>query len=308
MKKAISISIGSSSRDKEAMVDILGEEVHISRVGTDGDMDKAAQLYRDLDGHVDAFGVGGADRGLYVDGKWYELHSVKRLFKDVKITPIVDGLGLKTTLEIGAAQFLDSEIPEYMDKIGRTVLVMTALDRFGLATSFIKANYQYTFGDMLYSLGINIPIHSIKAIKALAETLLPIISRVPFEWVYPTGESQNKRTPKYVKEFEKVSVIAGDCHYITRYMPDEMPGKVIVTNTTTPDDVALFTRAGVKYLLTTTPVLDGRSFGTNMMEAAIVAGMGRKQKVDYRHPDDHFAFLADVIQKMGMKPQLRELN
>jgi hypothetical protein len=220
----------------------------------------------------------------------------------------VDGLGLKTTLEIGAAQTLDKEIPEYLDKVGRTVLVMTALDRFGLATSFIKANYQYTFGDLLYSLGVNVPLHSVKAIKVLAELLLPIISRVPFEWVYPIGESQNKRTPKYVNEFEKVSVIAGDCHYITRYMPDELPGKVIVTNTTTPEDVAIFTRAGVKYLLTTTPVLDGRSFGTNMMEAAIVAGMGRTQKVDYRHPNEHFAFLSDVIQKMGMKPQLRELN
>jgi hypothetical protein len=44
------------------------------------------------------------------------------------------------------------------------------------------------------------------------------------------------------------------------------------------------------------------------MEAAIVAGMGRTQKVDYRHPNEHFAFLSDVIQKMGMKPQLRELN
>jgi len=185
---------------------------------------------------------------------------------------------------------------------------MTALDRFGLATSFIKANYQYTFGDLLYALGVNVPLHSVKAIKVLAELLLPIISRVPFEWVYPIGESQNKRTTKSFNEFEKVSVIAGDCHYITRYMPDELPGKVIVTNTTTPEDVAIFTRAGVKYLLTTTPVLDGRSFGTNMMEAAIVAGMGRTQKVDYRHPNEHFAFLSDVIQKMGMKPQLRELN
>jgi len=57
MKKAISISIGSSSRDKEAVVNLLGEEVHISRVGTDGDMQAARQMYRDLDGKVDTFGL-----------------------------------------------------------------------------------------------------------------------------------------------------------------------------------------------------------------------------------------------------------
>jgi hypothetical protein len=62
-------------------------------------------------------------------------------------------------------------------------------------------------------------------------------------------------------------VIAGDCHYIKRHMPDDLRGKVIVTNTTTPDDQQLFKALGVKFLVTTTPVLDGRSFGTNMMEA-----------------------------------------
>ncbi len=119
MKKAVSISIGSRVRDKESIVTLLGEEVSISRIGTDGDMAKAAQLYRELDGKVDAFGVGGTDLGLFVDGKWYELHSVKSLVKDVKHTPIVDGLGLKTLLEINAAQTLEKEIPEYLDQVGR---------------------------------------------------------------------------------------------------------------------------------------------------------------------------------------------
>ncbi len=308
MKQAVSISIGSSVRNKETTVQILGEEVNIKRIGTDGDMQKAAQLYRELDGKVDAFGVGGTDLGLYIDGKWYELHSVKSLVKDVQTTPVVDGLGLKTTLEINAAQHLEKEIPEYLAKVGRKVLVMTALDRFGLAKSFIDGGFDYTFGDLLYSLGVNVPLHTIQSIKTLAAILLPVFSRVPFEWLYPTGESQNERKPKFVEQFHKAAIVAGDCHYITRYMPDEMPGKVIVTNTTTPEDVALFTKAGVKYLMTTTPVLDGRSFGTNMMEAAIVAAAGRTQKVDYRHAEEHFAFLADVVEKMGMKPQIRELN
>ncbi|MCJ7693889.1 MAG: hypothetical protein MUO40_00535 [Anaerolineaceae bacterium] len=308
MKKAISISIGSSIRDKETTINLLGEEVNISRVGTDGDMGKAALMYKELDGKVDAFGVGGTDLGLYVDKKWYPLYSVQSLVKDVKITPVVDGLGLKTTLEVGAAKALEEEISEYLDDIGRTVLVMTAVDRFGLVRSFSEAGYQCTYGDMMFSLGVHVPLHSVKAVKMMAATLIPIVSRVPFEWVYPVGESQNKRTPKYEKEFQKVSVIAGDCHYITRYMPDKLEGKVIVTNTTTPRDVELFTSAGVAYLLTTTPVLDGRSFGTNMMEAAIVAASGRTEPVDYRHAEEYFDQLSNLIKEIGLKPQLRKLN
>lgn len=307
MKKAISISIGSSSRDKEVVINILGEEVHLSRVGTDGDMQKAAQMYHDLDGKVDAFGVGGTDLGLYVDKKWYKLHSVASLVKDVKITPVVDGCGLKTTLEVKSAQILEEEIGEYLDEVGRSVLIMTAVDRYGLVRSFNDAGYKCTYGDILFSLGIGIPLTSIKQVKIMAAVLIPIITRLPFEWVYPIGESQHKRTPKFVKYFQEASVIAGDCHYITRYMPYDLKGKVIVTNTTTPQDVELFTEAGVNYLMTTTPVLDGRSFGTNMMEAALVAAIGRKEPVDYRNADAYFALMADLIRKVGFKPTIRKL-
>jgi hypothetical protein len=73
MKHAVSISLGSSKRDKTVEVELLGELVRIERIGTDGDMEKAAQVSKDLDGEVDAFGVGGADLGVLVDKKWYPL-------------------------------------------------------------------------------------------------------------------------------------------------------------------------------------------------------------------------------------------
>ena len=69
MKHAVSISIGSSKRNKVVEVELLGEMVRIERIGTDGSMEKAAQLYRELDGKVDAFGVGGTDLGLTVGTK-----------------------------------------------------------------------------------------------------------------------------------------------------------------------------------------------------------------------------------------------
>src|SRR3990170_7175220 len=81
MKRAVSISIGSSKRNKSVEVVLLGERVIIERIGTDGDMEKAAQLYKDLDGKVDAFGVGGADLGLRVDQKWYPLYSVQPMVR-----------------------------------------------------------------------------------------------------------------------------------------------------------------------------------------------------------------------------------
>jgi hypothetical protein len=84
-------------------------------------------------------------------------------------------------------------------------------------------------------------------------------------------------------------------------MPERLEGKVIATNTTTPGDIELFREAGVKYLVTSTPVLDGRSFGTNMMEAALVAVAG-KGRVLTRDE------LNQLLDQLGFEPQLQELN
>jgi hypothetical protein len=61
MKRAISISLGSSSRDKRVVINFKGEDVIVERIGTDGDIEKTKQLYHELDGKIDAFGVGGVD-------------------------------------------------------------------------------------------------------------------------------------------------------------------------------------------------------------------------------------------------------
>lgn len=301
MKRAVSISIGSSKRDKAVEVQMLGEQVSIERIGTDGDMEAAAQKYKELDGKVDAFGVGGADLGMMVDNKWYPLYSVRPMVRFVKQTPLVDGAGLKNTLENKCAGFLQAKIDAYIEGKGKKAFVVSGADRWGMSTSFLDAGYECVFGDLMFGLGVPFALHSAGQMKTLAALLMPIAGRLPFEWVYPTGEKQESRIPKYQKYYGWATVIAGDCHYIKRHMPDDMDGKVIVTNTTTPSDVELFKNCGVKYLVTTTPVLEGRSFGTNMIEAALVAvsGKGRPLRVDE---------YSQLIGKLGFEPQLQELN
>ena len=204
-------------------------------------------------------------------------------------------------MQLHHLRFLDKKIGDYMNARGRKVLVTVGVDRWGLSQAFVDAGYEIVFGDLMFGLDIPIAIHKISQLKTLAALLMPIAGRLPFAWIYPTGEKQEKRTPKWGKYYAWATVIAGDCHYIKRFMPDVLAGKVIVTNTTTPEDVAEFKKAGVKYLITTTPVLDGRSFGTNMMEAALVAVSGKGRPLTW--PE-----LTEMLDKLGFEPQLQELN
>lgn len=46
MKRIVSVSIGSSSRDHKVTIKILGQEFLIERIGTDGDIKKAIEIIK----------------------------------------------------------------------------------------------------------------------------------------------------------------------------------------------------------------------------------------------------------------------
>lgn len=299
MKRAVSISIGSSKRNKSVEIELLGEKVIIERIGTDGSMERAAQLYRELDGKVDAFGVGGTDLGLTVGTHWYPLYSMRPMVRFIRQTPLVDGGTLRHLLERQIAPFIDAKLGTYIQQ--KRVLVTAGVDRWDMANSFTDAGYECVFGDLMFGLGLPIALHSIKSLKFLASIMLPVVGRLPFEWIYPTGEKQEKSIPKWEKHYQWATVLAGDCLYIKRHMPDRLDAKIIATNTTTPQDVEQFRQAGVKYLVTSTPVLDGRSFGTNMMEAALIAVSGKGRKLTEIE-------LGQMLDQLGLGPQIQELN
>lgn len=305
MKRAVSISIGSSTRNKVVEIELLGEAIRLERIGTDGDMEKAASLFKELDGKVDAFGVGGTVLGLMLDDQWHTLPSVQSMIRYVHKTPVVDGTGLKMTLERKAAAVVDEHLSNEL--ANRNALLISGVDRYGLTRSFIDAGYECVIGDLMFAVGLPIAIRSDRSLKRIAAALIPVLGRIPFSWLYPTGEKQEVRTPKFGKYFAWASLVAGDCHYITHYMPDDMRGKVIVTNTTTPADRDLLRSCGVKYLVTTTPVLEGRSFGTNMMEAAIIAALGRREAVDYAQSASYLQLMAQMVEELEMSPVIQEL-
>ncbi|HEC34610.1 MAG TPA: quinate 5-dehydrogenase [Chloroflexi bacterium] len=299
MKQATSVSLGSSIRDKRVTTTLLGEKITIERIGTDGDIQRAIQLYNELDGKVDAFGVGGIDLGFDVGSRYYPLHSAQKLVAGVRRTPVVDGGGLKHTLEQRLAQFIEREIGDQVHP--KRVLIPSGVDRYGTVLSFAQAGYDLLIGDLGFALGLPIPIRSVRALHFLARILLPVLSHLPLDWLYPTGEKQEEIIPKFPSWYAWATVIAGDCLYIKRHMPDRLDGKVIVTNTTTEADVETFRQRGVRYLVTSTPRLEGRSFGTNVMEAALVALAGKGRPLTRQE-------LEEMMDRLGMEPSIQRLN
>jgi len=290
VKHIVSVSLGSSKRDKRSEVVIAGEPFLIERIGTDGDLGRFQQLFAALDGKVDALGVGGADLYIWVGNRRYTFRSIQRLVSVATKTPVVDGSGLKNTLEREALRWIQAQ--QVVDFARCTVLLVAAVDRFGMAQELAQLARRVIYGDLVFAVGLPIPIRSYRTVEILGRLLLPIITRLPFQWFYPTGEKQEKRTPRAERLFHEADVIAGDWHYIRRYMPDRIPDKTVITNTVRKADIEFLRAAGAARVITTTPVIDGESFATNVMEGVIVALTGRRPET--LTPDDYRAALCQL--------------
>ena len=203
----------------------MGEEFDISRVGTDGKLDAAIAMVRELDGNVDAIGLGGIDVYLYAGRHRYALRDGLRLLEAAKITPIVDGSGLKNTLEREAVRFMQDELG--IDLRGKSVLMVSALDRFGMAQALVDAGADVLFGDFIFALDKDMPVRELHEFEQLAEKYLPDACKLPFQFFYPTGKKQDKPPePKYPQYYEQADIIAGDFHFMRQFMPDRLDGKI----------------------------------------------------------------------------------
>lgn len=299
MKHVVSISLGSSTRDKKVEFKLGNEPIMMERIGCDGDEKKARSLFAEMDGKVDAFGVGGVELYVRVVDKNYPLRSGINLVKGVKHTPCTDGRGLKLTMEQNIFQAAE---PQFRQPVSpRKGMMPVAVDRYGMAESLDKAGFDLVFCDLMFGLDIPIPIRGLRRLRTLAAILLPVIGLMPISMLYPTGQSQDENVPKYEKWFNYGPVIAGDFQYIRRHMPHDLRGKVIITNTTTQSDVDLMQSRGLSYLVTSTPRLDGRSFGANVLEAALIAYAGKGRELT----DDE---LRALIREFNLEPAVQELN
>jgi hypothetical protein len=259
-------------------------------------MQRAIQMIRELDGKVDAFGMGGIDLYVVAGNRRYALREAKKIAAAAQLTPIVDGSGLKNTLERRVINYLQQELKWNFQ--GKHVLVVSGVDRFGIAEALWNAGCKTTYGDLIFALGIPIPVHRLSTLRFIAHTLLPVLSQLPFKYLYPTGKKQETVNTKYEYYYQHNDIIAGDFHFIRKYMPPELPGKIIITNTVTKDDLELLRERGVRVLVTTTPEMQGRSFGTNVLEGVLISLLGKG--VDEAQPEDYNG----LLDRLQLKPRI----
>ncbi len=301
MKHIVSVSLGSSTRDHQVRIELLGEEYLVERIGMDGNMDKMKETIAQLDEEVDAIGLGGITAYFPVGGKTYFLRSARPLMEIPKRTPMVDGTGWKKVLERQVILDLDRE--GIVPVRGKKALLTVAFDRYSMAQAFAELDCDLSCGDLIFSFGFPCLLRGFNTFHRVVRTLAPAVCLLPFNWLYPTGKKEEyvEDPNKYARYYQEADIIAGDYLYIQRYMPDDLTGKIIITNTVTDRNIKDLKARGVKTLVTTTPNLGGRSYGSNVIQAVIVASLGKKPETI--SDEDYLT----MTEKLGFKPRVEQL-
>ena len=149
MKHAVSVSLGNPARDKRVEVDFAGERVMVERIGTGGNAKKARALFTELDGKVDALGVGGIDMYVRLGKREYPIRAGLKLVQDVRDTPIVDGRALKYVLEKRVFELAGDALAD-MPRFRRAFMPFS-IDRLGLAEAISTISDEVIFGDLLFA-------------------------------------------------------------------------------------------------------------------------------------------------------------
>ena len=170
-----------------------------------------------------------------------------------------------------------------------------------MAQALVDAGADVLFGDFIFALDLDKPVRGLAEFEELAEKYLPDACRLPFQFFYPTGKKQDRPPqPKYPQYYQEAEIIAGDFHFMRQFMPDRLEGKIVLTNTVTQKDIDELRERGVGRLITTTPDFGGRSFGTNVIEAALVALLAKRWKEvtasDYER----------ALRELNLKPRIIE--
>ncbi|MGI9860251.1 hypothetical protein SDD30_02555 [Moorella naiadis] len=266
-----------------------GAPVFLKRYGCNGQPEVAARLLRELDGWVDALGLGGVNLFYHLAGKDYSCPLGQYLACQVRKTPLVDGSGWKRRVEITAVDLLPP-LPA-----GSPALVVSVLDRFWLAQALQQAGYVTLAGDAAFGLKLPLAV-SLPTFTRLGYLAMPLLARLPLAYLYPLGPHQEHSRPRFQHLYARARIIAGNWHFIRRNLPWHLNGQVFITSGTTPADRELLARRGASRLVTTTPTFQGISPAANALEAVLVAlGAGEEE---YLH----------LARKLNWLPRMIELD
>lgn len=297
MKKVVSVSLGSSTKDYEFKTRFLGKDFHVRRVGADGDEGKAWELLRRYQSEADAIGLGML-RDHYDIGSRWEVHAdTDRLLKVVTRVPATTGADLRRMLQVRAVRHVQRKFGHYFNN--NLVLFLSGLVNYDMAQAMGDYTPNLKFADAVLETGAPAVLTSLDQLEIyargahFASPVIPTrgLSKIP-------GVTRLKRGI-VSKEMAKCHVIVGTFDDIAAFgSPDNLDGKTLITSAIDDDRLDYFKDCNANLVVDVSPNLFERVVGLNTIQAMILAAM----ETTSEELSDHD--LEEIVEELKIEPRL----
>lgn len=304
-KKIIGVSLGPSVNDFQFETEFLGQDFEVQRIGTDGDVDKVAELLVKHDGEAAAFGLGSFKFPPTVGPKGTRgamdetLMQIQALSKHLK-TPLTTGAGLRAVAFEWALRHLQFKLGgNYFDNM--RLLFLSGMTQYTYAKVLNEYSDNITFADPVLEHGIPKFLNSVKELELYANGVHDVLNWIPGKR-FTTSLMPIKTWNDYIlrKAMQKAHAILVTHYDFYRYLehctPEELGGKIVITSSVYEDRVQFLKDRGVDVIIDCTPKILEKLVGVNILEALILAAL--EKNVDEVTGDD----LLEIIAEQRMDP------
>lgn len=256
MKQIVNISLGSSQRNYSFVTTVLGQHIEIQRIGTDGNIARAATLVQAYDGKVHALSLEGLPHGFRGNSRYATPSAAAvALTARVRHTPVVDGNVLSTVLERWVIKRAADMLPHLFRY--RRVLMVGGGAHVQMADVLAEYEAELRFVDPLVHRRLPfVPVpRSIAQVKLLAAAILPLLTIIPYRMVHARSADTVRTSQRFAHLFRWADVIV--CGYDTLHgcAPLDLRGRTIVSDDPAPTEIEDLRQQGVGTLITLTPPL-----------------------------------------------------
>ena len=295
MKKVVTVSLGSSKQDFSFETTFLGQKFQVQRLGADNDMTQAWELMRRNQVHADAIGLGEVGDHYHVGQDTRINKETQRLLHVVTRVPATTGATLRRLLQVRAVRYVQNELGSYFNN--NLVLFLSGMRNYDMAVALSDYTPNLKFADALAQTGTPKMLTSLTQLELYAKGSDWALSGRPGEILEAAlGEFKANRI---AAEVAKSHVIVGTFHELKEVgNTKNLAGKTVITSAVDDTRMAFFKQCKVNLVVDVSPQLFDRVVGTNVIEAMILAALGKPPE---SVSDDDFA---EIIDELDIKPRL----
>jgi predicted amino acid dehydrogenase len=296
----LDVSLADPAGDYDEKVTFLQRPYRIVRIGTDGDVDAAAQLISSWADEADAIALTGVEEARSIGRADASLERAVQKLSAAVAVPVVDGRTLHDVLQEWAIRRTNAEMPGYFTNARTVVLGGTNHDRTTRVLREFTANLEFADPALRLDLPARLDANPVLGLAAK-------VAGLPTHLV-PGSMRTRLRAPAELASHALARRAARDCDLVvasyaelTGFGLEDLAGKTLITSAISDERLAELASRGVDLVLDTTPQPFHVTVEAAVLEAMMVAGAPAG---DGLTNDD----LLDMIVAAGLEPRLLHPN